>query len=167
MMPRPNNLIHTDDINWTDHTRNGKVLFRRKALGQTAGGNKLGTSLYEVPPGERLWTYHYHCANEEALCVLEGEGTVRLPDGEHPIGPGDFLAFKVGPKGAHVVQAGPGSSLRVLIVSTMIEPEVNGYPDSDKVAVFAGSPPGADRSLRTLDLYLRTDDPVDYWYGEE
>jgi uncharacterized cupin superfamily protein len=167
-MPQPKQLIHTDDIDWTDHAnKDGKVLFRRKALGSTAGGAKLGTSLYEVPPGERLWTYHYHCANEEALYVLGGEGTVRLPDGEHPIGPGDFLAFPVGPEGAHVVKASPDSALRALIVSTMLEPEVNGYPDSNKVAVFAGSAPGGDRSKRTLDLYLRTDDPVDYWYGEE
>jgi uncharacterized cupin superfamily protein len=167
-MPRPKHLIHTNDVDWTDHTnRDGKVLFRRKALGSTAGGSKLGTSLYDVPPGERLWTYHYHCANEEAFYILEGEGTLRVPDGEYPIGPGDFMAFPVGPDGAHVVTAGPDSPLRVLIVSTMLEPEVNGYPDSNKVAVFAGSAPGGDRSVRTLDLYLRTDDPVDYWYGEE
>jgi uncharacterized cupin superfamily protein len=166
-MKRLKHLIHSDDIDWTDHTKDDKVLFRRKALGQTAGAEKLGTSLYEVPPGERLWTYHYHCANEEALLVLEGEGTVRLPDGEYPIGPGDFLALRVGPEGAHVVKAGAESPLRVLLVSTMIEPEVNGYPDSDKVAVFAGSAPGGDRSQRTLELFLRTDDPVDYWYGEE
>lgn len=166
-MPRPHHLINSNGVDWTDHARGGKVLFRRKALGQAAGGEKLGASLYEIPPGGRLYTYHYHCANEEAMYVLEGQGKVRLPDGEHPIGPGDFLALRVGPEGAHIVMAGPENPLRLIVVSTMIEPEVNGYPDSNKVGIFAGSAPGGDKSKRTLDLFLRSDDPVDYWYGEE
>ena len=47
----------------------------------------------------------YHDANEKALYVLEGTGVVRLPDGEYPIGKGDYLAFPRGPEGAHVVTA--------------------------------------------------------------
>ncbi len=166
-MQRPNQLVNTDSLEWTDHTRKDRLLFRRQALGQATGGKQLGASRYDVPPGQRLFTYHYHCANEEAMYVLEGTGVVRLPDGEYPIGQGDFLSFLRGPVGAHLVTAGPEAPLRLLVVSTMIDPEINGYPDSDKVGVFAGSAPGADRSRRTLDLYLRTDQPVDYWYGEE
>ena len=166
-MQRPSQLVNVDSLEWTDHTRKDRLLFRRKALGRASGGMQLGTSLYEVPPGQRLWTYHYHYANEEAMFVLEGTGVVRLPDGEYPIGKGDYLAFPRGPEGAQVVTAGPEAPLRLLVVSTMIDPEINGYPDSDKIAVFAGSPPGADRSRRTLNLYLRTDQPVDDGYGEE
>ncbi len=166
-MQRPSQLVNVDSLEWTDHTRKNRLLFQRKALAQATGGKQLGASLYEVPPGERLWTYHYHCANEEAFYILEGTGVVRLPDGEYPIRQGDFLSFLRGPEGAHLVTAGPDAPLRLLVISTMIDPEINGYPDSDKVAVFAGSAPGADRSRRTLDLYLRTDQPVDYWYGEE
>ncbi len=166
-MQRPDNLVNVDNLKWADITRKDRLLFRRKALGRDAGGELLGTSLYEVPPGDRLWTYHYHCANEEAIYILDGAGTVRLPDGEYPIGKGDFMAFPRGPAGAHVIVAGPDAPLRLLAISTMHEPEVNGYPDSEKVSIYAGSAPGGDPSRRYLSLFLRTDDEVDYWHGEE
>ena len=55
-MHRPNQLVSTDSLEWTDHTRKDRLLFRRKALGRARGGKQLGASLYEVPPGQRLWT---------------------------------------------------------------------------------------------------------------
>lgn len=51
---------------------------RRKQLGNAAGGEQLGCSLYEMPPGQESWPYHYHTANEEAMYVLAGRGTLRL-----------------------------------------------------------------------------------------
>ena len=61
-MHRPNQLVNTDSLEWANHTRKGPLNFRSKALARAIGGKQLGASLYEVPPGQRLWTYHY--ANE-------------------------------------------------------------------------------------------------------
>jgi len=40
------------------------------------------------------------------------------------------------------------------------------YPDSGKVGVFSGSPPGG-REERTVHGYYERDSDVDYWQGEE
>jgi uncharacterized cupin superfamily protein len=55
--------------------------------------------------------------------------------------------------------------LRYLAMSTMRDPDVVEYPDSEKVGVFAGSPPGSAEE-RTVHGYFRTGDAVDYWDGE-
>ena len=47
-MHRPNQLVSTASLEWTDHTRKDRLLFRRKALGRASGGKQLGTSLYEA-----------------------------------------------------------------------------------------------------------------------
>jgi len=59
-----------------------------------------------------------------------------------------------------------GRSLRYLAMSTMRDPEVLVYPDSDKVGAMAGAAPGGDGE-RDVDAYFRRDDAVDYWDGEE
>ena len=35
-------------------------------------GAALGASLYELPPGERTWKYHYEVGNDELLVVVSG-----------------------------------------------------------------------------------------------
>jgi uncharacterized cupin superfamily protein len=71
-------VVGDGDLEWSEHSRGEKFGSRRKQLGSSAGGEKLGCSLYEVPPGRRAWPYHYHLANEEAIYVLEGSGTLRI-----------------------------------------------------------------------------------------
>ncbi|WP_048078272.1 cupin domain-containing protein, partial [Halorubrum sp. AJ67] len=109
--------------------------------------------------------YHYHTANEEALYVLAGEGTLRLDGGTHSLRPGEFAAFPADASGAHRVVNDGDATLRYLVISTMREPEVTVYPDSEKFGVYVGSPPGG-RGSRSLEGYYRVDDDVDYWEGE-
>jgi uncharacterized cupin superfamily protein len=45
------------------------------------GAEVIGASLYEVEPGNKLWPYHAHHANEEWVVVLRGEPTLRTPEG--------------------------------------------------------------------------------------
>ncbi|WP_280525539.1 hypothetical protein [Acuticoccus sediminis] len=40
------------------------------------------------------------------------------------------------------------------------------YPDSGKMTVFAGSPPGGDKAARRVELTVLTGSGVDYWHGE-
>ena len=139
--------------------------FRRKKLGAADGSEDLGASLHEVPPGESAWPYHYHTANEEALYVLSGTGTLRLAGEEHALEPGDYAAFLADESGAHAVRNDGDGPLRFLVVSTMVEPEVLVYPDSDKVGALAGAPPG-EYEGRTVEAYFRRSDAVDYWDDE-
>ena len=63
------------------------------------------------------------------------------------------------------LEAGP-DGLRYLAMSTMNDPDVTVYPDNDAVGVFAGAPPGGDKSRRRLSKYLDLDAEVPYWDDE-
>lgn len=157
--------VNEGDLAW-DEVDRGEAGWRRKRLGTEAGGEGLGCSLYELPPGKRSWPYHYHAANEEALFVLEGTGRLRLAGETVPLEPGDYAAFPADERGAHRVVNDGAAPLRYLLVSTMVEPDVTVYLDSGKVGVFVGAAPGASGE-RTVGGYYRLDDAVDYWAGED
>jgi uncharacterized cupin superfamily protein len=137
-----------DDAWERDHDREG-YRWRAKRI----GGELLGAGLYDLPPGERTWPYHYHHGCEEWLLVVDGEPTLRTPEGERALAPGDIVCFPAGPDGAHQL-IGPG---RVLIASDLGVPRTSHYPDSDKVSARMS----ADEAL-----IFRRDDAVDYWEGE-
>lgn len=157
--------VNQSDIDWTELDR-GETAFRRKQLGDAADGDQLGCSLYEVPPGRRTWPYHFHAANEEAVYVLSGEGTIRLDGETRPLREGDYVALPADESGAHRIINDGDQSIRMLVLSTMNDPDITVYPDSEKFGVYAGSPPGG-RADRTLEGYYRIDDDVSYWEGEE
>jgi uncharacterized cupin superfamily protein len=155
---------NVDDLEWST-TERGETSFRRKQLAEAAGGDELGCSLYELPAGRRSWPYHYHTANEEALFVLEGSGSLRRAEETVSLEAGDYVALPRGEEGGHrVVNDGDGP-LCYLAVSTMNDPDVTVYPDSGKIGVFVGSPPGG-RDGRSVHGYYRRDDDVDYWLDE-
>ena len=154
-------LVNRSELEWTELKR-GETAFRRKQLGEAADGERLGTSLYELPPGGRSWPYHFHTANEEAMFVLSGSGTLRLGDETRPLEKGDYVAFPADESGGHRVINDSEEPLTYLMVSTMDEPDVTVYPDTDKLGVFVGSPPGG-RGERTLHGYYRIGDDVEYW----
>jgi uncharacterized cupin superfamily protein len=121
------------------------------------GGELLGASVYELPPGEKSFPYHFHNANEELLVVLDGEPTLRDEDGERRLSTGDAVVFPRGPNGAHQLRNESERPARVLLASTLITPDVVDYPDSGK-AGFAGG--------TTQRAIFRRADAVDYWEGE-
>lgn len=159
--------IATDAISWKEQTFGSRFHFRRKALSALAGGQKLGCSLYEVPPGYRAWPFHYHCANEEAIYILSGSGTLRLADEDLPVTVGDYIAFPPGPPGVHQLINTGTETLQYLCLSTMVEPDVVVYPDSEKVGIFGGAAPGDSQNPRTLHKFLALEAEVPYWHGEE
>lgn len=130
----------------------------RIRLGKRLGGVKLGASVYLIESGQKSFPYHFHHANEEMLIVLEGEVTVRTPDGEQKAGPGDALAFNRGEAGAHQVINHTQSDARILMMSTMVDPDIAEYPDSGNIGVFARRAPGASGGLaRFLDGSAESD----------
>ncbi len=160
-------VINEDDIPWQDSAQGERFAARRKRLGQAAGGEQLGCSLYEVAPGKSAFPYHLHHANEEAIYVLSGAGRLRGEQGEQRIKEGDYIALVVGPRGAHELINDTEATLRYLCFSTMHVPEVAEYPDSDKIGVYAGTAPGAVEHAHTLKALFRADSKVDYYDGED
>src|SRR5919201_6581574 len=77
--------------------------YRRAQLGRQAGAERLGASLYEIPPGQATFPYHQHTANEEILIVVSGRLALRTPEGWRDLDEGDVVAFPVGERGAHQI----------------------------------------------------------------
>jgi uncharacterized cupin superfamily protein len=127
-------------------------------FGPDLGATQTGSTLYEIPPGEALCPYHYEHAEEEWLLVLEGEPTVRDPDGEHRLRPLDLVFFTNGPEGAHRVQNDSDGPVRVLMYSDLRYPAATVYPDSDKIAVWTKG--------RDDNIIVRRSSGVDYYDGE-
>jgi uncharacterized cupin superfamily protein len=166
MMGTSVNVIHEDDLNWIETSLSAAFRSRRKKLAALAGAQMLGASIYELPPGASAFPYHYHCANEELLYVLAGEGTLRVGDQRIAVRTGSFVAMPPGPAHAHRLYNSSNATLKYLCVSTMVDPEVCVYPDSHKVAVAVGSAPGGDLSKRTLAGIYRQASGVSYYDGE-
>ncbi len=97
------NVVNENDLYWGEQTHGDKFGYRRKQLSSAAGGEKLGCSLYEVPPGHRAWPYHYHLANEEAIYVLEGSGMLRIGGEKIEVSQGDYVALPTGETAAHQI----------------------------------------------------------------
>jgi uncharacterized cupin superfamily protein len=133
---------------------------RRARLGRQAGTEKLGLSLWEVPPGEAAYPYHWHLAEEEVVVVLDGRPSLRTPGGWEELEPGDVVSFLVGEDGAHQVANRTDQNVRFLALSTQ-RAEVVVYPDSDKVGAYGREPQGGG-----LRLLFRRQDAVDYYDGE-
>ena len=98
--------------------------FRTRAarVGALAGGQNLGATVYELPPGEALCPYHWHEANEEMAIVLSGNPTVRMPDGWRELQPGEMVAFRRGQGGAHQVANHPVLVDGYLVGAQMLRP---------------------------------------------
>jgi uncharacterized cupin superfamily protein len=139
--------------------------FKRARIGRQAGSRKLGSSLYELPPGAAAWPLHIHHANEELIVVVAGRPTLRTLDGERPLEPGEVVACPAGREGAHRVDNRTDEPVRLLVVSTMIAPELNEYPDSGKLWGL-GFAPGGERDADAPEILGRPEDNLDYLDGE-
>jgi uncharacterized cupin superfamily protein len=131
--------------------------FSGTSLTEGFGAVATGMSIYELEPGNALWPYHFEVAEEEWLIVIDGELTLRTPDGESILRAGDVACFPAGAGGAHEVRNHADAPVRFAMPST--EARFGGatvYPDSGKVRV---SGPGF-RHRGWLG------EPVEYWEGE-
>jgi len=79
---------------------------------------------------------HAHFANEELVVALSGPVTLRTPDGERLLEPGEVVACPVGRRGAHQLRNRGDQPARALVVSETRTPEVAEHLDSGKVLVL-------------------------------
>jgi uncharacterized cupin superfamily protein len=134
-----------------------------ESVGLNAGAERLGASVYELPPGQANCPYHYHLANEEMLVVLRGKPDLRTPEGWRRLEEGEVVAFRVGEQGAHQVVNRTEENVRILIVSEMRSPEIAVYPDSGKIGPREHAPGSGREGMR---FNFRAEDHRDYWDGE-
>jgi uncharacterized cupin superfamily protein len=124
-------------------------------VGPLVGAEKLGVSVYELPPGESICPYHFEVTEEEWLLVLAGAPVVRTPEGERTLEPGDVVCFPAGEAGAHKVTGGEEQA-RVAIWSSKSAVGVSVYPDSQKLGVW----------FQGRHHMVRLEPQLDYWDGE-
>ena len=127
-------------------------------FGGSLGAERVGTTLYEIPPGESVCPYHYENSEEEWMLVLAGNPTLREPDGENRLEPMDIAFFAPGPGGAHQVRNDTTETVRVLMWGENLYPATTIYPDSNKIGVWTRA--GEDGRMYRLGTEL------DYYDGE-
>jgi uncharacterized cupin superfamily protein len=110
-------------------------VWQRARVGRAACCERLGASVFSVPPGATTFPLHAHLHNEELLVVVAGTPTLRTLDGESTLTPGEVIAFPAGRAGAHELRNDSAEPVSLLIVSTMVAPEVNLFPDTGELWV--------------------------------
>lgn len=131
--------------------------FSAARLTESFGAVATGMGVYELESGNASWPYHFETNEEEWLIVIDGELTLRTPEGESVLRAGDVACFPAGAAGAHAVRNHTDAPVRYAMPST--NAPYGGacvYPDSGKVLVAA--PGFAHRGW--------LGEPVDYWEGE-
>ncbi len=155
LLPRP--LEHVA----SDATTAARFDCSRATLGTPLGLTKLGVNVTAVGRGKAAYPFHSHRANDELFVILAGQGVLRLGTERHDVKEGDVIGCPAGDIGtAHQLVNTGTVELRYLAVSTLIDPEVCEYPDSDKVGAYWGR--GEQREAHLT----RRGDAADYWDGE-
>ena len=93
------------------------------------------------------------------MLVVRGEPTLRMPEGEQVLKEGDVVVFRRGKEGAHQIINRTDSPVRVVMLSSMIAPDIVEYLDTGKIG---------SRSVRGDRILLARPGPeLDYWEGED
>jgi uncharacterized cupin superfamily protein len=130
--------------------------FSARSPGHALGAVLTGLSVYEVEPGQATWPFHFELIEEEWLLVVEGELTVRTPEGEQTLRAGEVVCFPSGAAGAHAVRNdGPGTARFAMPSSSAGDGGGTIYPDTGLFALY-----GPGYSHRG-----RLGERVEYWEG--
>jgi uncharacterized cupin superfamily protein len=135
---------------------------RRARIGYELGTELIGASLWQVPPGEAAYPYHFHYADEELLVVLSGSPSLRTPEGVRELGEGEAVRFPLGDEGAHQIINRSARVATFLAISSNGRPDIVVYPDSNKIGVSERRPDGSG-----LRVFFKRGDQAGYWEGEQ
>jgi uncharacterized cupin superfamily protein len=89
--------------------------------------------------------------------VVSGRPTLDTGAERRELVPGEVVACPRGRAGAHRIDNRTGEPVRVLVVSTMVAPDINEYPETGDFRVRDHAP-GSDPPAGALDRHVR---PVD------
>ncbi len=124
----------------------------------------LALGVYELFSGQTQCPYHFHHGNDELLLVLHGHPTLRTPDGERELQPGDAVPFPAGAAGAHQIVNRSDEPARYVIAARHVSPELVEHPDSGKILAMSYNESQRRQPLWTVH---RLDNEVDYFDGEQ
>ncbi len=133
----------------------------RAHVGRQAGSERLGLSLWVLPPGEAAYPYHFHYGEEELVVVLEGRPSLRTPAGWRELATGEVVAFQRGEGGGHQLVNRGDETVRFLAFSAIGDADVVVYPDSGKLGASERLPDGSG-----FGAMFRLAESVDYHDGE-
>jgi uncharacterized cupin superfamily protein len=147
-----------------EHSEQPGFSWKRALLARQAGADRLGASLFCLPPGQAAFPLHYHLGNEEMLIVIAGNPSLRTLEGERSLTPGEVVSFPRGEHGAHQVVNRGEEEARVLLISEMNAPEVVVRPESGKLSALGRPPGGRGEGMHRV-FHLR--DEASFWEGED
>jgi uncharacterized cupin superfamily protein len=154
-------MVNIEDPHYDEPREGEGFRCKRARISRQAGAERLGVSLWEVPPGQAAYPYHAHLTEEELVIVLEGRPSLRTPSGWRELEQGEVVSFLRGEQGAHQIVNRGETTLRFLALSTHGDPDVVLQLDSGKVGTFERRPDGGG-----LRVWFRREDEVDYYEGE-
>lgn len=154
---KPIKVVRSSELPWAQGMTRGKYENQRKELG---GLDLLRSGLWQLPPGKKSFPLHAHNVTEEALYVISGTGRVRTTEGEHAIGPGDWVAFPARGPAHQLINDGTEPLVYLGLSANPVGVDVVDYPDSKKVAASIGAPPTGRR------LLFRAGEQADYFEGD-
>ena len=154
------------DQRWADRSHGERFASGRIGLTPADNDSGIGCAAFRVPSGRCAFPRHAHLANDEAIYVLSGGGTLSIGDQEFEMAEGDFVLLPRGSDYPHVLVNDGNDDLIYLCISTMNMPDVVHYPDSDKLGVIENNFWGQGTDApKVSGFYARN--PVDYYEGEE
>src|SRR4051812_3287066 len=108
------NFLEDEPWDEVDDERRTRVRW----FGHPLDTDMLGASLHELLPGAPGGPLHMHYGVEEMFFVLSGTPTVRTPEGDESLAPGDVVYFPEGRKGLHDFTNPTAETARILAIST-------------------------------------------------
>jgi len=124
-------------------------------LAAMSNSKYLNFDIRSLHPGKFSYPYHFHRNAEELFVILEGEATLRSPEGFSKLEKGDVIFFEEGPSGTHQLYNHGESDCVFLDIRTQANIDVCEYPDSSKINI-----------LPALDIF-NVSPKVPYYTGEE
>ena len=115
----------------------------------------LHFDIKSLSPDKFSYPYHFHRNAEELFVILEGEATLRSPEGYQTISKGDIVFFEEGPTGTHQLYNHSGKQFIYIDIRTKANIDVCEYPDSSKINI-----------LPAMDIFEESS-KVSYYSGEE
>jgi uncharacterized cupin superfamily protein len=142
--PRPANVNALADVE-----PNVRPTAEVRKLGAAGDSRKAGLNHITVAPGTSASAAHCHALEEELIVVLEGSGTLRLGEGQHPVRAGTVVARPPATGVAHSLTAGD-DGLTYLLYGTRVAGDSVYFPDRGRVRLAGlgvtlevGGPAGA------------------------